>query len=248
MGALRCIFKSNGNNFYRPLVSCSVSFSSPPERALQVSLLWAKEKREAASVTPISEQTQSPSDETLVASLQGRDHDALAELFRRYSRLVFSMGFAILEDAGEAEEIVQDVFLYLYQRAGQFDRSRGTAKAWIVQVAHSRALDRRKFLRRRRFYVGTDLADLADTLAGTNDVERHVMSKWNLSQLQAVLRELSEKQRRTLEMFFFEGLELKEIAKQFAESPENVRHHYYRGLQQLRKNGVVQTLKGKETE
>jgi RNA polymerase sigma-70 factor, ECF subfamily len=225
-----------------------VSLSSPQERAVQVSLLWAKEKRRVASVIPITEQAQSPSDESLMASLKECDQDALAELFRRYSRLVFSIGFRILQDGGEAEEIVQDVFLYLYQKATQFDQAKGTAKAWIVQVTHSRSLDRKIFLHRRHFYVGTDVADLADTLAGTNDVERHVVSKWNLAQLEIALRDLPEKQRRTLEMFFFEGLELKEIAKQLGESAENVRHHYYRGLQKLRKNGIVQTLKDKERE
>ena len=183
-----------------------------------------------------------------MASLKECGEEALSELFRRYSRLVFSMGFRILQDAGEAEEIVQDVFLYLYQKANQFDEAKGTAKAWIIQITHSRSLDRKNFLHRRHFYVGTDVAELADTLAGTNDVERHLVSKWNLAQLQTALRDLPEKQRRTLEMFFFEGLELKEIAKQLDESPENVRHHYYRGLQKLRKNGIVQTLKDKETE
>jgi RNA polymerase sigma-70 factor, ECF subfamily len=225
-----------------------VSLSSPPERALHGSLLWAREKREPAAAALHSERSQSLNDETLMDSLKERNHVALAELFRRHSRLVFSIGFRILQDAGEAEEIVQDVFLYLYQKASQFDQSKGTAKAWIVQVTHSRSLDRRKFLHRRHFYVGTDVADFADTLAGANDIERHVMSKWNLAHLQVALRELPEKQRRTLEMFFFEGLKLKEIATKLAESPENVRHSYYRGLKKLRKNGIVQALKGSETE
>lgn len=222
--------------------------SSPPERVLHVPLLWAKEKREAAPVIPISGKAQSPSDEILMASLRERDQDALAELFRRYSRLVFSMGFRILRDLGEAEEIVQDVFLYLYQRANLFDQSKGTAKAWIVQVTHSRSLDRRNFLHRRHFYIGTDAIDFADMLAGPNDVERHVISNWNRAQLELALRDLPQKQRRTVEMFFFEGTELKEIARQLGETPENVRHYYYRGLQKLRKNGIVQALKGKEKE
>lgn len=225
-----------------------MSFGTPPERALQVSLLWAKEKRRAAPVVSIGDETQSQSDEGLMAALRECDQDALAGLFRRYSRLVFSIGFRILQDAGEAEEIVQDVFLYLYQKAGQFDEAKGSAKAWIVQVAHSRSIDRKNFLHRRHFYLGTDVASLADTLAGTNDVERHVVSKWNLAQLEDALRDLPEKQRRTLEMFFFEGLELKEIAKQLGESPENVRHHYYRGLQKMRKNGLVQNLQDREKE
>lgn len=183
-----------------------------------------------------------------MAALKENDQEALAELFRRFSRLVFSIGFRILEDAGEAEEIVQDVFLYLYQKSSRFDQAKGSAKAWIVQVTQSRSIDRKNFLCRRHFYVGTDVAELADTLAGTSDVEQQVMSKWNLAQLGLALRDLPDKQRRTLEMFFFDGLELKEIAQKLGESPKNVRHHYYRGLQKLRKSGIVQTLKDTDKE
>ncbi|WP_446742228.1 RNA polymerase sigma factor [Silvibacterium acidisoli] len=174
--------------------------------------------------------------------LKDKNQGALTELFRRYSRLIFGVGFRILQDAGEAEEIVQDVFLYLFQKAFQFDERKGTAKAWILQVAYSRSIDRRNFLQRRHFYGGTDVADFADILAGTSDVERHVLSKWNLVKLQNALRDLPERQRRTLEMFFFEGLELRDIAGQLGESFENVRHYYYRGLQKLRKNDLVQAL------
>lgn len=73
-----------------------------------MSLLWAEERREAA-VIPIKG-VESEGDEALMAALKERNHQALAELFRRHSRLVFSMGFRILEDSGETEEIVQDVF------------------------------------------------------------------------------------------------------------------------------------------
>lgn len=187
-------------------------------------------------------------DELLMVCLQSHDHEALAELFRRHSHLVFRIGYRVLEDAGEAEEMVQDVFLYMYQRAAQFDQARGSAKAWIVQVTHSRALDRRDFLQRRHFYGGTDVAEFADTLAGESDVEQSAMSKWNLVQLETALRDLPENQRRTIEMFFFEGLELREITLKLDESLENVRHHYYRGLQKLRKSGIVQSLRGKENK
>lgn len=213
-----------------------------------MSPLWAREKRSNAQVVSSVENLEAAPDESLMVALKGSDQRAVAELFRRYSRLVFSMGYRILQDSGEAEEIVQDVFLYLFQRANQFDQAKGSAKAWIVQVTHSRSLDRKNFLLRRQFYVGTDVTELADTLAGKDDLERHIVSKWNLSQLQIALGELSEKQRRTLELFFFEGLELKEIATKLKETPENVRHHYYRGLQKLRKNGVVQALKETDKE
>jgi RNA polymerase sigma-70 factor, ECF subfamily len=225
-----------------------VSLTSPPGRALYAPILWEKEARDSSATISPGGRSLSPTDESLMLALRKRDHDALAELFRRYSRLVFSIGFRVLQDAGEAEEIVQDVFLYLFERAAQFDPARGAAKTWVAQIAHSRSLDRRNFLQRRQFYAGTDIADFTDTLAGAHDVERQVMSRWNLSQLQVALRDLPEKQRRTLELFFFDGLELKEIARQMGETHENVRHHYYRGLQKLRKNGIVNPLKDRESK
>ena len=217
--------------------------SSPPERVFPVSLLWANERRKPAVVIPISVEQQPTSDESLMELLQTEPVEALEELFWRFSRLVFSVGLRVLRDAGEAEEIVQEVFLYLYRKAAQFDSAKGTAKAWIVQVAHHRALDRRNFLHRRHFYAGTDPANLSDTLAGTDDLERELASKLNRVRLQEAFEDLSEKQRLTLELYFFEGLELKEIAERMSESLENVRHFYYRGLQRLRKNSFVQGLK-----
>ncbi len=81
--------------FHRSPCEISVSLSSPSERALQVSLLWAKEKHQTPVAIPISDKGPR-SDEILLVSLRESDQDALAELFRRHSRLVFSIGFAML--------------------------------------------------------------------------------------------------------------------------------------------------------
>jgi RNA polymerase sigma-70 factor (ECF subfamily) len=210
---------------------------------LHLPILWTREKRAVASADLREMKVKLTSDEALMEVLKGNNPHALAELFLRYSRFVFSIGLRILQDAGEAEEIVQEVFLYLYQKANQFDQSKGSAKGWIAQITHSRSIDRRKFLQRRYFYAGTDVEDFTDTLAGAHDVHRELVAKWNLDQLQIALGELPDRQRRTLEMFFFEGLELKEIAERLGESLENVRHYYYRGLQKLRKNDTVRKLK-----
>jgi RNA polymerase sigma-70 factor (ECF subfamily) len=223
----------------------TVPLSSPFERALPVSLLWPKEKRTQLVVVPPPEAPAPPSDESLMLALKAADREALAELFRRYSRLVFSIGVRVLRDAGEAEEIVQDVFLYLYEKANLFDATKGMAKAWIVQIAHHRSLDRKGYLYRRQFYVGTDVAALADTLAGRDDLDRDLASKLNRDRLREAFERLSERQRATLELFFFEGLELKEIAERIGETYENVRHNYYRGLQKLRKDAFVQKLRDK---
>lgn len=185
------------------------------------------------------------SDEYLLTSLRHRDRDALAELFRRYSRLVFSIAVRILRDAGESEEIVQEVFLYLFQRTELFDERKGGAKAWLVQIAYHRSLDRREYLQRRKFYSGTNVEFVADTLPGKADVEGDVASRQDRERLKESFTRLSDRQRLTLELFFFEGADFREIAVRLDESVENIRHHYYRGLRRLRQDIYVRRLRGR---
>ena len=108
-----------------------------------------------------------PSDEELMVRLQGHDTSALNTLFSRYSRVVFGIAFRVLHDVGESEEVVQESFLYLYQKVKLFDPSRGGAKIWIVQIAYSRAKDRKAHLSRRGFYLRSDIEslELDETLA-----------------------------------------------------------------------------------
>ncbi|MBT9330138.1 RNA polymerase sigma factor [Paracidobacterium acidisoli] len=212
---------------------------------LPVPLLWTREELRIVEL-PDGAQPRCLSDENLLTALKGRDRDALAEVFQRYSRLVFSIGFRILRDAGEAEDLVQEVFLFLFQRAELFDEKKGGAKAWIVQIAWHRSLDRREYLHRRSFYSGTDVSTLSDTLTGTEDVEDDLASKLSRERLKEAFQSLSDRQRLTLELFFFEDLDLREIAARLDESFENVRHHYYRGLQKLRKDAFVEKLRGRK--
>jgi RNA polymerase sigma-70 factor (ECF subfamily) len=97
-------------------------------------------------------------------------------------------------------------------------------------------------LGRRRFYNGTDVKDLEDTLSGGTNLEEQIAARLNGSQLRRAFEYLSEKQRTTLEMFFFEGCTLREISQRLDEPIESVRHHYYRGLAQLRKTTVATAL------
>jgi RNA polymerase sigma-70 factor (ECF subfamily) len=214
-------------------------------------MLWVKDKpRRLVEIGVPAEPASEPvfaADECLMEALKARDREALAELFRRYARLVFSIGLRVLRDPGEAEEMVQEVFLYLFKRAELFDVGRGTAKAWIVQIAHHRSFDRRGYLNRRHFYFGTDQSLLADTLAGRDDLEGDLASRLNRERLREAFENLSDRQRLTLELFFFEDLDLGEIAEKIGESTENVRHYYYRGLQKLRKDGLVQKM-GRRTD
>jgi RNA polymerase sigma-70 factor (ECF subfamily) len=184
-------------------------------------------------------------DEELMALLKKGDADALRALFSRFSRLVMGIALRILRDRGEAEEIVQDVFVYLHGKAGLYDSAKGPARQWIVQLAWHKSLTRREYLGRRAFYAGTDVESLVDTLLGGTDLDREVESRLNRGQLEKAFEELPETQRRTLALFFFEGLELREVSEQLNESLSNIRHYYYRGLQRLRKNSSIQKMREK---
>src|ERR1700730_7333027 len=137
--------------------------SSPPNGRVRVlPVVWGS-GRESVAPLPVVE-VRTPSDEELMSGLQAKDSKALELLFDRYSRLVFGIALRILNDHSEAEEVVQEAFLYIYQKALLFDPLKGSAKGWVVQIAFSRARDRKAHLSRRGFYSGTDIDYLDDPL------------------------------------------------------------------------------------
>jgi RNA polymerase sigma-70 factor, ECF subfamily len=221
--------------------------SSPPQgRALALPFMRARTPQGPVTVAEKAA-ASSQSDEEAMAQLQVRDSNALNLLFDRYARLVLSIALRILRDYGEAEEVVQDVFFYVYRQSALFEPARGSAKAWIVQIAFHRALDRKAHLSRRGFYLGTDIDPLHDTLLGHTDLEQEIGSEMNRLHLERAFEELPEIQRRTLDLFYFQGLELREISERLNEPLGNVRHHFYRGLEKLRKSAFVRRLWEKQS-
>ena len=179
-----------------------------------------------------------PTDEDLLLRTEAGDASAAAVLFDRHSDLIFTIGLRVLRDRGEAEDLVQEVFLGLVKKVRGFDPGKGSGRTWIIQIAYRRAFDRRAYLTRRSFYGGTDLERMQNTLEGRGGLEAQVLDVLTGEQLHAAFDELNEKQRVTLELYFFEGLDLREISERLTESLENTRHHYYRGLERLRKNAI----------
>src|SRR5438552_12309003 len=92
-------------------------------------------------------------DETILERIREGDRDALALLFRRYARAVRNVGQRILRDRAEADDLVQEVFLYIHRKSTLFDSSKGSARSWIIQVAYTQALLRRRQLKSHGFYV-----------------------------------------------------------------------------------------------
>lgn len=178
------------------------------------------------------------SDEDLLHALTNGCHDALAVLFDRYYRLVLSVASNVLRDPAEAEDILQTVFLEIYQVAHVFDRSKGTAKAWILRYAYHRSLNRRAYLALRGFY-DRDADPLCERIARESlTMAPQHRGDFNTFELKRLLEEglgaVTAEQRATLYLSFFEGLSMTDIAERLGERLSNVRHHYYRGLTRLK--------------
>jgi len=179
------------------------------------------------------------SDEALMSQVCEGSREALAVLFRRYARLVRGVSFRVLRDAFEADDLVQDVFLLVHRDCKTFDSSKAPARFWILQMAYRRAISRRRYLTSRHFYTRLDLDDPAchvpDPRLDNCQLGESVERMLGNGGLQGVFETLSESQRQTLRLFFIEGYTLDEIATKLGQSRGNVKHHYFRGLERLRK-------------
>lgn len=187
------------------------------------------------------------SDECLMARVGERGGEALALLFRRYSRLVRGVALRILRDASEADDLLQDVFLFVHRKATIFDRNKGSVRSWIVQMTYQRAIDRRRYLQSRHFYTRLDLAgaeDLADPREGGEAGGLWTSMVGNAT-IGGLLDALTQDQRNTLMLYFFEGYAFAEIAEKLNQSLGNIRNHYYRGLEKLRKQMFPGQLPGR---
>lgn len=168
------------------------------------------------------------SDEYLLARLLNGDHDALAVLFDRYHRLIFSIAVRIVRDEGEAEEVVQTVFLNIFQSAANFDPLKGTLKVWMLQYAYHRAINRRRNLSSQGIYLWDEL-NASHERSQSPEVE-------TIRLCQQVLMQLKPLQREVLELTYLEGYTAEEIANRQNRSAGIVRHDLYRGLAKLRRS------------
>jgi len=159
------------------------------------------------------------------------------------------VAYRVLRNAAEADDLLQDIFILIHRKCGMFDPSRGSARFWILQMTYHRAIARRRYLNSRHFYTRVDLDDVDRELAtpGTAGSGLGHCGDGLLGRegLQKILEELSENQRKTLQLFFVEGHTLGEIATKLNQTRGNVKNHYFRGLEKLRKQIFGDKFRGR---
>ena len=203
--------------------------------------------RDLASLICSPSLLQTFSDTDLMDALRRGCNDALAVLFERHSALVFRIARAILRDDGEAEETVQRVFLDVFRAVNQFNPARGSFKTWLLQYAYHRTINRREHLQANHFYNREELDELtpAELFYGAGHLV--CLPPQEVACLvEQVLSLLEPRQRKVIELTYFEGLTAEEVAKATGNSASSVRNNLYRGLSKLR-NAVLENHKSRAT-
>ncbi len=188
---------------------------------------WAEEPKAPADVT----------DEELMVQVGKGESGAITLLLRRYAPLVRGVSLRILRDEAEADDLVQELFFFIYREASTYDHTKSSARSWIVQMTYRRAISRWRYLNARGHYRNAELECCYSALASaaTPTYDSSIEALFGREGLKRVMQELTAEQHETLRLHFYEGYTLAEIGEKVGESVGNVRNHYYRGLEKLRK-------------
>ncbi len=167
----------------------------------------------------------------LLTRAGGGDQRAFAELYRRVSGRLYAVCLRILRDSGEAEEVLQEVFVTVWRRADRFDPARASAMTWLVTLTRNKAIDR---LRQRREAVLDDPLDLDRVVDERPGPPADAQAGQDYVRLRDCLEALEPKQRRSVREAFFTGATYKELEARCQVPLPTVKSWIRRGLIQLR--------------
>jgi RNA polymerase sigma-70 factor, ECF subfamily len=162
------------------------------------------------------------------------DKAALARLYDQLAGPLYSLAHRVLNDAGEAQDVVQDVFLQLWHKAAAYDAGRGSVFAWAATLTRNRAIDRVRMRKRRAELLADSAADLQPAAGGDADSAASLWAREKAGAVRAALATLAPEQQKALELAFFTGLTQQEIAAKLAEPLGTIKARIRRGLLKLR--------------
>src|SRR5215470_9584260 len=174
--------------------------------------------------------TQMPNldEAALIERIRSGDETAMADMYDRYSGIVYGVALRVLGNTTAAEDVLQEVFLQLWRNPQVFDANRGRLPAWLAVIARNRAIDH---LRKRP--PEDEIEDLPIS-TGVN-LENEAAQRLAVDKIRGVLSQLPQEQRRVLEMAFFEGMTHTEIAARNGEPLGTVKTRIRTGLLAIRK-------------
>lgn len=173
-------------------------------------------------------QPSTEDDSALLALVQSGDESAMASLFDRYSKVVYSVSLRVLRDPASAEDVLQEIFMQIWRNPDSFTSTRGSLGGWLAVVARNRSIDT---LRRRRPTESVEDVILASSTNLADEAERNSL----MERARSVIGNLPMEQRKTLEMAFFDGLTHSEIAEMTGDPLGTVKTRIRSALTTLRK-------------
>jgi RNA polymerase sigma-70 factor (ECF subfamily) len=167
-------------------------------------------------------------DASLLAQVQRGDEQAMAALFDRYSKIVYSVALRVLRDPAAAEDVLQEIFMQIWRNPTSFIATRGSLGGWLAVVSRNRSIDA---LRRKRPTEQVEEMALASNYNLADEAERNSL----MEKARGIIHLLPVEQRKTLEMAFFDGLTHSEIAEMTGDPLGTVKTRIRSGLTTLRK-------------
>ena len=182
--------------------------------------------------TPIMQKDQTrDTDQQLIDKTKNRDKAAFREIYSRFSQLVFNLVYRVLKDREETEEVVQEVFLQIWNKSDTYDSTRGALSTWIINISRSRSIDRLRALGKREH--STDLNE--ETLNSKYDFSRIIENREERRKvIQEALDSLPEDQRIAIEMVYFDGFTHVETAEKLNEPVGTIKTRLRLGIAKLR--------------
>ena len=185
------------------------------------------------SVMPVNE-TESQLNAELLKRIASNDERAFRTLYERFAPALHGMAFRIMNDAGEAEEVLQEGFTYIWRKAASFDPSRSSAFAWAVMIVRNKAIDKLR-ARQRGERLREKIAGQTDLAAVSDEKSAHQPALRERSELvRSALEQIGTDQRQALELAFFSGLTHAQIAEHLEVPLGTVKARIRRGLLKMR--------------
>ena len=187
----------------------------------------------AAAYVLLQVSLQFKDDSLLARRLKERDPHAMGALYDRYGRLAYSVIFRMVRDSAAAEDLVQETFLRVWNRAQSFDPERGALGPWIITVARNRAIDYVRSVSARMAAGAVEL-DVLERPSLFNGFEANALTIDRSRRLKAAFEKLQPNQKTVIEMAYFEGLSQTEMAERMKQPLGTVKTWVRNALKILR--------------